>query len=194
VQRGATDEKGYTEWRLCGSLDRLNGIDFDSWCYLLGPGRQSFTGNFTESFGDRNETTFSVWDREKPSVEGLSLAYLSAAHQAYHVWMVEEGAHGWTEGIFAASDALAEHFVGTDGRNYQKRSKVQEGEAMPSGEQSERWVIPGGWDHEHCAVCWTHIDPGDRYFHHAELNELLCETCFERHVVAGDISFARPAE
>lgn len=190
VEQGATDEKGYTEWRLHGSLDRLGGIDFDSWCYLLGPGRQSFTGDFTEALRDSNERTFSMLDREKPLVEGVSLAYLGAAHRVYHVWMVEEGPSAWTENSFAASDALAERFIGTDGQSYRKTTKLQPYARSAAADLGEKWIIPGGWDHEHCSICWTHIDPGDRYFYHAELDEFLCVACFDRHVVVGDISFA----
>ena len=194
VEQGATNAEGYTEWGLRGTLDRLSSIDFDSWCYLLGPGRQNFTGNFTLPVGDRNETSFSMLEREKPSVNGLSLAYLSPAHQAYHVWMVEEGPSAWTSNTFEASDAIAERFIGTDGQSYRKTTKLQTASQSTAADLGEKWIVPGGWDHEHCALCWTHIDPGDRYFHHSELNAFLCVRCFERYVVAGDISFATPGD
>lgn len=192
VEQGVSADDGFTEWRLKGSLDRLQGISFDSWCYLLGSGRESFTGNFSLPVGETRETVFTTHRREKPAVEGLTLSCMGAYHQAYHVWMVEEGPKAWTETVFAASDAVAEHFVGTDGKTWRKLSKLTTGELKQNGEES--WIVPGGWDHEHCAICSVHIDPGDRHFHHAELNEFLCVSCYERYVLAGDIGFTMPGE
>jgi hypothetical protein len=44
-------------------------------------------------------------------------------------------------------------------------------------------VVPGGWDHEHCDVCWGRVVEGMTYW--PNVNEDaghvdLCETCYPR--------------
>lgn len=196
VEQGRTAQDGQTEWILRGSLRHADGMDFDSWCWLLAPGRGIFTATRVAFSGEEADAAFSTWDQDRPAVEGVTLACLSAAHQANHIWMVEEGPDAWTTGIFQASDAVAEYVIGTDGKTYRKWTKAGEDtsglSAHPGGDQSTPWIIPGGWDHEHCAICWNHIDPGDRFYHYAEWNTFLCASCFEAWVVPRDIGFALP--
>jgi hypothetical protein len=46
-------------------------------------------------------------------------------------------------------------------------------------------VCEDGWDHEHCHVCWAHIDPGDEYWLSTQpWNLELCLTCYE-HLMSG---------
>jgi hypothetical protein len=40
-----------------------------------------------------------------------------------------------------------------------------------------------GWDHEHCDVCWAHIEPGDAYWPNVDEatgHVDLCERCYPR--------------
>jgi hypothetical protein len=199
VEQGATASNGNIRWILHGTLSSTQGVDFKFWSWLLLPGRDGITGNFAEPRGPNLETTFTTSDKEKPQLEGLSLACLGAYHQAYHVWMVEDGPAAWTEGVFAASDAVAEHFVGTDGQNYRKLSKASDipDRASESVQESDSaggqsWVVPAGWDHEHCAICNAHVDPEDHYFHYEPFNAFLCVTCYQEYVLIGSIGFALP--
>jgi hypothetical protein len=44
-------------------------------------------------------------------------------------------------------------------------------------------VIEGGWDHEHCDVCWARIEDGDTYWPNVdeEAGDVdLCEKCYPR--------------
>lgn len=44
-------------------------------------------------------------------------------------------------------------------------------------------VIEGGWDHEHCDVCWARIEDGDTYWPNEdeEAGQVdLCEKCYPR--------------
>lgn len=197
VEQGEADFDGNVEWRLRGHLSRLEGATLDGWTWLLLPGRSAETGYFTEPKGDTHETTFAIFSRNKPELAGQSLACLNRGHQAYHVWMIEDGPTAWAEHTFVASDALAEIVIGSDGKRYQKWSKLQNTEngppnpgADPAQEIGRTWVIPGGWDHEHCEICNAHIDPGDRHFYYAEFGAFLCVSCYEKYVVTGSIGFA----
>ena len=44
-------------------------------------------------------------------------------------------------------------------------------------------VVEGGWDHEHCDVCWVKIRPGDWYWPNVDEaggHVDLCEQCYPR--------------
>lgn len=41
-------------------------------------------------------------------------------------------------------------------------------------------IVEDGWDHEHCYLCYTHIEPGDDYWQSSEPWPLeLCLACHE---------------
>lgn len=47
---------------------------------------------------------------------------------------------------------------------------------------AEYELMPGMWDHEHCAICWEKIGEGDAYWENSQ-KRILCPTChakFER--------------
>ena len=37
-------------------------------------------------------------------------------------------------------------------------------------------IVPGMWDHEHCAVCWQKIEEGDTYWENSH-KDILCPAC-----------------
>jgi hypothetical protein len=44
-------------------------------------------------------------------------------------------------------------------------------------------LIEGGWDHEHCDVCWARIQDGDSYWPNEDedVGQVgLCEACYPR--------------
>jgi hypothetical protein len=42
--------------------------------------------------------------------------------------------------------------------------------------EEEYEIIPGMWDHEHCAVCWARIQESDQYWENSE-RQILCPKC-----------------
>lgn len=196
-QTAGADSEGYAEWRLSGELSRTEGVTFDGWSFLLISGHESLVGEFTPPNAP-SRTTFTTLLKERPEVLGLKLACLGPYWNPYQVWTVEDGPNAWTEGVFAASDVEAEYVEGTDGRRYHKLSKLAEPKTSSfrlqptEGNQLPSRIVPEGWDHEHCEICNSHIDPGDKYFHHAEDNAFLCVSCYEKYVLRADIGFALP--
>ena len=52
-------------------------------------------------------------------------------------------------------------------------------------------TITGGWDHEHCAICWAKIGNGgepEAFFDSAH-DTWLCETCYTAYVKTASLSF-----
>ena len=50
-------------------------------------------------------------------------------------------------------------------------------------------VNPGGWDHEHCDMCFDKIDEQHPLHYANEKCELLCDTCHQKYAVEGSLDF-----
>jgi hypothetical protein len=61
--------------------------------------------------------------------------------------------------------------------------KKLEGEEIPPG----GFVVPGGWDHEHCRLCWERISDieAGKNFGYTDGKDWLCESCYEKYIVSG---------
>jgi hypothetical protein len=46
-------------------------------------------------------------------------------------------------------------------------------------QDGSQWIVPDGWDHEHCSVCYWRISPGDSYWENTGHVVLLCDECYE---------------
>ena len=42
-------------------------------------------------------------------------------------------------------------------------------------------LIPGGWDHEHCSLCWARIADGMTYWANGGEFKLLCDYCHDHY-------------
>ncbi|HUV39591.1 MAG TPA: hypothetical protein VMY39_08240 [Planctomycetota bacterium] len=55
-------------------------------------------------------------------------------------------------------------------------------------------VIPGGWDHEHCAICWVTISQTmNPRFMKSSQGDNVCLDCFHNHVEPRNIDFIEEA-
>jgi hypothetical protein len=64
--------------------------------------------------------------------------------------------------------------------------RIKEGEALQPGET----LVPAGWDHEHCALCWQKITDLDdvadaERFGYTDGEEWLCERCYQTYISSG---------
>jgi len=51
-------------------------------------------------------------------------------------------------------------------------------------------VISGGWDHEHCRICWEKISESTQPFgYHDQDEDWVCESCYEKYVTTKSIDF-----
>jgi hypothetical protein len=81
---------------------------------------------------------------------------------------------GWKKVLFHAVDAVRVSAMAGDGRKIQGLRRKRQEEELPP----EAQVVTDGWDHEHCELCNTHIDPGDYAYTKAD-NMWVCLICFE---------------
>jgi hypothetical protein len=80
----------------------------------------------------------------------------------------------WKQVAFHTADAVRVSATAGDSGEIHGIRRMQHGEELPP----EAQVVPNGWDHEHCELCHTHIDPGD-YAYTKTDNLWVCLTCFE---------------
>ena len=45
-------------------------------------------------------------------------------------------------------------------------------------------MVRGGWDHEHCALCWVTIsvNPEDQHEGYTDGKDWICVACFQQYV------------
>ena len=54
-------------------------------------------------------------------------------------------------------------------------------------------VIPGGWKHEHCNICWETIaESAERFGYCDQYERWVCESCYENYIVPKKINFIPP--
>jgi len=80
----------------------------------------------------------------------------------------------WAKVVFHSTDAVEVTDTAGDGKQIRGIRRLKSGEQLPS----DAVVLKNGWDHEHCEVCWTHINPGDSAYRN-ERDLWLCLNCFE---------------
>ena len=51
-------------------------------------------------------------------------------------------------------------------------------------------IVPGGWDHEHCDICWAKVsESNQRGAYVDDRDHWLCEMCHSMYVQRGDVGF-----
>jgi len=90
--------------------------------------------------------------------------------------VVEDRSRRWVLRQFEPSDTIAFPF---EGQTIARRREPDE--AVPSGAR----VVPGGWDHVHCAVCWQKISQlsGSERSGYTDDRDWVCRTCYERYIL-----------
>ncbi len=85
----------------------------------------------------------------------------------------------WSQRMFEPVDAVA--FKGTGGTLVKATNQN-----LPEGGT----VIKGGWDHEHCDICWETISPQtDPVAMFSEPDHWICRKCHESFVVPRSLDF-----
>ena len=90
--------------------------------------------------------------------------------------LVEDRSRGWHEQVFQPLDSVV-----FPGEEYTLARKKGEDERQ----LSQGTVMPGGWDHEHCALCWRTIspEPGDDSSGYTDGQDWLCKPCYDKFIV-----------
>lgn len=67
-------------------------------------------------------------------------------------------------------------------------------EFHPRGAVQGQEIIPGGWDHEHCRICWEEIaEYAQRFGYRDAGDDWVCERCYRSYVVPKSLDFITAA-
>jgi hypothetical protein len=90
--------------------------------------------------------------------------------------LVEDRARHWQAQVFRPSDAVA---FPQEGGTVTRQKRPDES-PIADGQ-----VVPDGWDHEHCALCWQTISllTGDQARGYCDGRDWLCTDCYEHYIL-----------
>ncbi len=104
----------------------------------------------------------------------------------------------WTRQEFAPSDAISAAINSVDDLpGTLKTLPSDAGLSVPASLWHKRLpgeepapgstVMPGGWDHEHCELCWEKIAlyEGCRRFGYRNGEDWVCEECYVKYIASG---------
>jgi len=196
---------GLNRFELDGKFNHVVERADSYWFWLL-VGKRDCLCVTLETLDNQSQTAMLSCDSDdEPGVVGMSLACLSSYWQAHHVWMVLDPMWGWEKKLFQGVDAIAEDHDAKDisfvaGREVRVWTKLEPAEGVkgasrhyPAEDQTlplgtERRLVAGGWGHEHCELCNTHVDAGEIGYCDPG-GRWMCEKCHERYVLQRDLSF-----
>jgi hypothetical protein len=196
---------GYTDFEIEGTFDRVIEKSPATWCWLLVGERDCLCVQWKSQDETALSAVFVGYEKDIPDVVGATLYYLSPYWQAFNIWMVLDSQWGWERVKCEPIDAVADDFETqdvsiVDGREVKRWTTLKRADNRGhstrhypvnvdgSGVEAGSRVVPGGWDHEHCALCDAHINAGD--FGYCDPDDRwMCEACYEKYVIPRDLAF-----
>jgi hypothetical protein len=125
--------------------------------------------------GDR--VSFETYDSAAVPLEpGHSYGYTSW-WAPWQLDLVQNHSHPWALKQFQAQDAIA----------YTTEQGTLLGRSKSTDTTSDGSVVPGGWTHEHCSLCWQTISDQqvDQHTGYTDGKDWLCETCYDLYITSG---------
>ena len=115
---------------------------------------------------------------------GAVYPWIDGYWQAHHVAMILAGL--WEPRSFTAAPARYFRLAGVTGWQPVDVPLLEGAEDLG--------IREGGWDHEHCELCQTHIGgAGDPNGYVDPEDHWLCRGCYDRYAIARDVSFVAEA-
>jgi len=96
----------------------------------------------------------------------------------YQLELAQDDIRQWHRMILASGKMIM--FRGPNGTSLGRR-------CSPPDNDAQGTVVEGGWDHEHCALCWVKISAAESDAHEAYSDgiEWLCDRCYKRFILSG---------
>ena len=164
-------------WVIDGVFNHLSSVrEGRSWLYVSR--EDSLIGDLDSLDHASRRARFTTPDLLPTGMLGLALPWLDGWWQAYHVALMLDNTHKWSRVLFEATDAVERHMPA-----WRELSPARESAPEVSGV-----LVPVGWDHEHCMLCNTHIDPADPAYVDNEENWLFVR-CYKAYAEPHDLGF-----
>ena len=122
--------------------------------------------------------TFETYERgAAPLIPGNTYT-LTSWWRPDQLEIAQDDSRLWQKQSFIPKDLV---LFSIEGRRLGRQAV--EGEAV--GEEETR--VKGGWDHEHCFLCWRRIsaDKGEPNEGYTDDKIWLCETCYQTYIASG---------
>jgi hypothetical protein len=136
-------------------------------CIMLSPGRFIW-GRFASISTEDRTAKFILDNKKEVSLFqiGSEYEYLDG-YWGERAELVFDSSHKWEKTEFVPRDELRHLANGTTE------------------------VVPDGWDHEHCRICWESISQVDeqKYGYKDQNDKWLCDQCFHSYVEQKKIDF-----
>ena len=178
VAEGAVGETG-------GVVGRVTRIQHgrDTW---IGDKYLGFLKAGTKLISGRWHRQAELWafvpddEGEADAIRGRSEWDVLDGYWGERAELVLDQARRWHRAAIPKTDAI--RFGGSD--SWQRPATAADIE-KGTGE-----VIPGGWDHEHCALCWETLGRGGQEEGYVSATRTwVCERCFRDFVERGSLGF-----
>ena len=125
-----------------------------------------------------NNVTFLTFEN-KTSLLEIGTKYSFRSYWApWQLEIAQSDPEQWSKEYFETSDMLT--FRSEDGSIIGKKIKAEE-------EISSNLIIPKGWDHEHCSLCWKAISAAntDEKCGYRNKYNWVCRECYEKYIKSG---------
>jgi hypothetical protein len=125
-----------------------------------------------------NRVTFHTYDDRVTPLKSGSVYVFRNWWSLDQLRFVRDSSRRWKKEKFMPQDAV--ELPQTDAIRVLRLRR--EGEDVVDGV-----LIAGGWDHEHCFLCWREILPGkdDNDAGYSDGEKWLCEDCYETYIASG---------
>jgi len=157
--------------QLTGKVNRWRWVGEGHIAYLCFGGNKFVEGKFRNVRRFRKIVSFAFKDPDlAPEIKpGESIRYFDS-YWGERALIVLDRSLDWQEISFEPRDAIKTFHDGT------------------------KEEIPGGWDHEHCAICWATISQKENQdFMKSSQDDCVCLACFHNHVEPRNIDFIKEA-
>ena len=180
-------ERSETNIQFMGKINVPSAYSGDAWLYRSGT--TSIIGTLIVNNSDGGSDTFNA-SREylidEPTI-GQRLPVIEARWDARQVAMIVNEDNLWKHVHFKPSDAI--NFKSPEVSEGWIATQKAENTEIPPGSKFIG-VVPNGWDHEHCDLCWKKIGiGGDDCGYVYDDKQWLCEACYLTYAEKHDLSF-----
>jgi hypothetical protein len=177
------DDGDPSQIRVVGRFENCT-LDADgiTWFYLWLSATEAILPSLVELDKESGSAVISISPEDMRDTirPGSALHWLDPYWREYHVTMILEGQ--WKRIDFIAEDAI--HF-----EKGGKRGWAPLGATIPDG-FVQTHIEKGGWDHEHCEICNSHIgSEGSAVGYKDENNRWLCPECHDKWAAPRSLGF-----
>jgi hypothetical protein len=194
----------HAHYTLTGAFTSLRGVKLGR-ASLIMQNLDGLAGNLEQLNEENRRGVFTAMEESLPCKVGDSLAFVDGYWKPDLIKVIVQPERKVQKIIFSAADAVACRYEinGSEdpphkgGSVWRKISPEEIKARRPilaeawSGQRfvGEPWIVPGGWDHEHCEICMKNINGGDMAFVELEDELWFCKECGEKYVLPHDLSF-----